>query len=199
MDLKFILALVIVGLGVTVFVLQGFLRARKKFELLLRKKLGDYQLRVSQYQKRLGLIEPYASDYMNSLSPESSRALLQLRRMIMAHQRLLKELHQLLLSADYDKFPDALVLLDKMLTHPTGSALTGNGEGRSLIDTGDEIVPTIPRNWEVQAEALLQEVGQEVYRASQQATEIGLPKNRRRKPTIHSLSTAGIIRPPERN
>ncbi len=187
-------------LVLTIVLLQWFLSARSKLEAQLRQDLGEYQLRVSEYQKRLSMIDPYASDYMNSLSAESSSALIQIRRLISSHQRLIQELHAVLLSGDTERFPDALALLQKLLARPSEAPLTSGATSADrarnyqLVDTGDEIVPTIPKNWELQAEALLQQVGQDVYHASLKAQEIGLPRNRKRKPTIQSLWSAGIVR-----
>jgi hypothetical protein len=199
MLLRIVLGVVIGSLVITMFALKAFMRFRRTLELQLRQRLGDYQLRVSEYQKRLGLIDPYASDYMNSLSPDTARALIQLRRLMGTHQRLMGYLHTLLLSRDYEKFPEALVMLDKVLSRPTGTALQG-GSGSPAenassgsIDMGGEMIPSIPKNWEIQVEALLQQVGQDVFFASKKAKEIGLPRNRLRKPTIMSLTSAGIL------
>jgi hypothetical protein len=199
MFLRIVLGIVISSLIITMFVLKAFMHFRRNLELQLRKSLGDYQLRVADYQKRLGLIDPYASDYMNSLSPDTARALIHLRQLMGSHQRLMGYLHTLVLSRDYEKFPEALAMLDKVLSRPTGTALQGgsNSSAESVsddkIDAGGEMIAAIPKNWEIQAEALLQQVGRDVFFASKKAKEIGLPRNRLRKPTVMSLTSAGIL------
>jgi AraC-like DNA-binding protein len=190
----------VAGLVALAFLIAGvaifqFVSYRDQLEHRLRDKLARYDYCVKQYQERLALIEPYVSDYMNSLGRETVQALLKVRRLMMAHRKVIEEIESLLVSHDYCSYPESERVIDSIL--PEARSLQRGGRSSSAYNAETlgsvPLVAAIPKDWELETETLLQMIGSDVYQASLRAKEIRLPKGgRKRRSTSSSLSMAKI-------
>ncbi len=195
-----VLTIIFTALLLLILLLGALLRTRKGLQRHFRLRLAQYQERLNSFKARMALIEPYALDYMNSLRPGTTQAMLQVRQIVTTHEHLVEHLHRCLMKSDYKRYPDAITILEKVLLCQGSSGLSDWGGSSSSVQrairnvfTGSERLPPIARNWQVQTDGLIQEIGHDILRASKQAHALGLPRNRTRKPTLGTLSQAGII------
>ena len=149
----------------------------------VRGKLEELQSRLGGFEKRLGLIQGHALDYMNSISGEGSKALYQLQQILISQREMIQEIESYLATQDLGALKKADRLLEQTLSP---SSLTVNG-GRDR--SGNTV-----ENWESRSEELLQTLGLDISLASQSSQEAGFNRcNRKRRGTNMNLQEAGII------
>ena len=177
------IAVLLVGGLVVAVLLYRLRRAHVKLISRVERRYRDLCEKVSFFQQRLGLIQTYALDYVNSMTPEGSRAMYQLQQLIAAQAKLVEELEDWVGSQDTVTLAEADRLLFEMLYSPDESAATNeSGVVRTKLD-----------RWEIRFEQLLQIVGRDVAAASRKARELGLPRRKDRRPTNATLKLAGIL------
>ena len=168
----------VLGLMLYIFFRRDSLYAK------LRQRIGLLESRMREFNTRVIIVENQASDYMNSLGPEGSRLIAEIRDMVNSINYLLDEVGSLTATRDLGALQEAELLLEGR--HPEQNEQVRNYDG--TLSTRY----TIPHDWEDRLESMLQTVGQEVSRASIKAKEAGIPKRPKRQSTIFSLFKAGI-------
>ena len=178
--------------GILVVTCSGFVLVLMLYILLrrdsmyhrLQSRLGFLESRMQEYNERVGIVETQASDYMNSLGPEGSRMLAEIRDMVNSINYLLDEVGSLAATKDIGALQEAELLLEGR--HPGQNETVRNFDGTQTTRY------TLPPDWEERLEIMLQHVGQEVSLASINAKEAGIPKRKKKQSTIFSLFKAGI-------
>ncbi len=138
--------------------------------------LAAYQERCTEFQRRQSILSNRATDYVNSLGAETARSLLQVTQILNEQSAVIAEARALLATRTRANSNLAEQLLNAQLA--SDSAPSDPGQ--------------LLWKFEPLAEELIQRVGREIYRASENAASIGLPKRRDRKPTAMHLVEAGI-------
>lgn len=185
MSSMFTIALVLLVLGgVTVLAILYRLRqAHTKLIGRVQRRYRQLCEKVRFFSERLGLIQAHALDYINSMSPEGSRAMYQLQQLIATQKKLVDELEDWVQSEDTVTLAEADRVLYEMLFSPDDSAAAHvSGVVRTKLD-----------GWEIRFEQLLQLVGRDIADASRSARELGVARRRDRKSTQTSLKLAGIL------
>ena len=167
-------------LGIMLYI---FLR-RDSLYTRLRARLGFLESQMRDFNERVCIVENQASDYMNSLGPEGSRLIAEIRDMVNSINYLLDEVGSLAATRDLGALQEAELLLEGK--HPEQHEKIRNYDGTYSSRY------TIPLDWDDRLEGMLQRVGQEVSRASINAKEAGIPKRKKKQSTIFSLFKAGI-------
>jgi hypothetical protein len=146
--------------------------------------LDRYKLTCAEFQRRLNVVNLHATDYVNSLPAETSRALLQLTNLLGYQYEIIKKVEALLAAHSPKDLVDAeKLLINQMVPHEQ------SGQKGAI-----PVPSSTTRYWtfEDRAEELLQKTGQDVYNASEKARKLSLPKKRDRKPTVLHLEEIGI-------
>lgn len=154
----------------------------QRLDHAVRSKLYELQDRLEAFEKRLGLIQEHALDYMNSISGEGSRALYQLQQIISAQRELIREIEGHLAAQDINALRNADRLLEDTLH-----------KNRMQHSEKKTATMRLTENWEVKSEELLQTLGLDISLASQSSHDSGIPRRRKRRGTSMSLKEAGIL------
>lgn len=170
--------------SVLAFVLILLLLKKASLKSEVYRETAMLRNRIEEFKIRIKLVEPHAADYMNSLGAEGSRAVLRLRDIISALERLIQELDNLLAYNHLGTLFEAKHLLD---TAFLSEEPEDKKEGFVTLS-----YDTLTSKWEEEIEDLLQEVGGKIANASISAEEVGIPKRRKRQPTLLSLYKADI-------
>lgn len=170
--------------GFAIVLLAVLLVRRDMLSKRITKRFRALSNSMYEFNSRVRVVETHAADYMNSLGPEGTRLLTELRNSMNSINLLLDEIGALLATQDIGALNEAAQLLDG--THPEQVREVRNYDGTISRRY------TLPENWERQLEGMIQRAGQEVSSASMNATETGIPKRRKAQPTIFSLIRAGI-------
>ncbi len=164
-----------------ILLIAYFVRARRMKQVA--DKVDELGSRFYPVLERVQAVEEHAVDYANSLDSESLVCLDELQKMVRTVKTVLFEVESRLESGDFREFKDAELFLTGK--HPRQLGTEQNFDG-------GELSLRIDPDWERHMERLLQIIGKSVSHASLAATEIGVPKRRKRKATLISLFRAGI-------
>ena len=178
--------LVLLGIAcvpVILFAFAYWLQNRRRAKNL-RARLEILDEQLGSFEERLLTIETHALDYLNSLTTDGSKALYEVKELVAAGKNLADEVQELIETGDVAAFGEAEKLLRDQF--PLHEEMVRKFDG-SYVRRYPKF-----RNWKDVIENNLQQVGREVSRASNRATESGLPKRKKRQSTVVSLMQAGV-------
>lgn len=133
--------------------------------------------------ERIRAVEEHAVDYANSLDSEALACLDELQKLSRSMESFMYEVEHRLEDGSYEAVREAELFV--IGRHPMQLR-------KELHYDGAELDLRIDADWERHIERLLQIVGKSVSNASFAATELGVPKRRKRRATLLSLFRAGI-------
>lgn len=183
---KEFMPLVLLGIAcvpVMLFAFAYWMQNRRRAKSL-RARLDQLDQHIGSFEERLLTIETHALDYLNSLTVDGNKALYETKELVAAGKNLADEIQELIETGDVAAYGEAERLLRDQF--PLTEEMVRKFDG--------SYVRRYPkyRNWKDVIENNLQQVGREVSRASNRATESGIPKRKKRQSTVVSLMQAGV-------
>ena len=185
MAIAICVVIILLCVGFVVFLL-GDLKGRNQIVVGLDQEFSDFKSYLNTQQERVQLLDTHMTDYFNSVSAESHRALLDLRRLVELMMEVEKRLSESLREGNRQLLSE----VNRVLEHDcSGEALDS------------PLLKGLPQEsltgWRTTLESGIQRIGKDLGEASIKWREAGLEKSRSRKETLLDLKRANIEGIPE--
>lgn len=164
---------------------------KEVLRLRVSESFDEISNKLKDFQERLLLIEPRGIEYINSLGSEGAKVLYDLRVRMSNIEEFIGEIERLRSINSRLALLQAQHLIDTAFIEHIVSRSNYNTKNLRISMEGVKTF-SIPVDWELRIETLLQKLGKLIHTSSIRASRSGLKKRRDRQSTIQSLRQAGI-------